>query len=67
MPVGADLAAIIMAAGYSSRVADFKPLLPLDHSNVIETAMNTFLHANINDITFVRSRRGDDLTTQIIP
>jgi molybdenum cofactor cytidylyltransferase len=61
MPVEEDLAAIILAAGYSSRMAAFKPLLPLGHSTVIETALSTFLHANINDITVVIGHRADDL------
>ena len=45
MPVE-DLAAIILAAGYSSRMADFKPLLSLGHSTVIETVIRTFRQAS---------------------
>jgi molybdenum cofactor cytidylyltransferase len=61
MPVEQDLAAIILAAGFSSRMAAFKPLLPLGHSTIIETAINTFLRAGISDITVVLGHRADDL------
>ena len=61
MPVENHLAAVILAAGYSSRMSDFKPLLPLGHSTVIETALSTFLNANIKDITVILGHRADDL------
>jgi len=61
MSVEEHLAAIILAAGYSSRMAAFKPLLPLGHSTVIETAISTFRYANINEITVVLGYRADDL------
>lgn len=56
-----DLAAVILAAGYSSRMAAFKPLLPLGHSSVIETVINTFIMAGINNVTVVLGHRADDL------
>ncbi len=56
-----DLAAIILSAGYSSRMTAFKPLLPLGHCTVIETVISTFLHADISDITVVIGHRADDL------
>ncbi len=61
MPVENHLAAVILAAGYSSRMSDFKPLLPLGHSTVIETVLSTFLNANIKDITVILGHRADDL------
>ena len=60
MPVN-ELAAIVPAAGCSSRMAAFKPLLPLGHSTVIETVISTFLQAGISDITVVLGHRADDL------
>ena len=61
MPLEEHLAAVILAAGYSSRMAAFKPLLPLGRSTVIETAISTFLYANIKDITVILGHRADDL------
>ena len=61
MPAEKALAAIILAAGYSSRMAAFKPLLPLGQSTVIETVISTFLLAGISDITVVLGHRADDL------
>ena len=61
MPVEEDLAAVILSAGYSSRMAAFKPLLPLGHSTVIEIVISTFLQAGISDITVVLGHRADDL------
>ena len=48
-----ELAAIVAAAGYSSRMKAFKPLLPFGRSTVIETALDVFLEAGIKDITVV--------------
>lgn len=56
-----DLALILLAAGYSSRMQAFKPLLPLGNSTVIETAVDTFLNAGIKDITVVIGYKADQL------
>jgi putative nucleotidyltransferase with HDIG domain len=47
------LAALILAAGYSSRMGQFKPLLPLDGRSVIESTINTFRKAGITRIIVV--------------
>lgn len=47
------LAAIIVAAGYSSRMKAFKPLLPLKDSTVIECTVDSFLSAGIEDVVVV--------------
>jgi molybdenum cofactor cytidylyltransferase len=60
MPVE-DLAAIRLAAGYSSRMADFKPLLSLGDSTVIETVIRTVRQAGVSDITVVIGHRADEL------
>jgi len=46
-PVAAEgsesrLAAIVLAAGYSSRMAEFKPLLPLTGSTALERCIGVF-------------------------
>lgn len=48
-----DLAAIIVAAGYSSRMEAFKPLLPLGESTVIESSISSFLEAGIENTIVV--------------
>lgn len=53
-----DRAAIIIAAGYSSRMKAFKPLLPLGEGTVIEHGLKTFLDAGINNILVVLGYQG---------
>ncbi|MGV8083705.1 MAG: DVU_1551 family NTP transferase [Coriobacteriia bacterium] len=55
------LAAIILAAGYSSRMAAFKPLLPLRETTVIERAIALFRDAGVSDIRVVVGYRAGDL------
>jgi putative nucleotidyltransferase with HDIG domain len=47
------LAALVLAAGYSSRMGHFKPLLPLDGKTVIESTIATFRNAGITRIIVV--------------
>ena len=53
------LAAIIVAAGYSSRMQDFKPLLPLRDSTVIECTVDSFLRAGVEDVVVVIGHNAD--------
>ncbi len=53
------IAAVIPAAGYSSRVGFFKPLLPADSSLVIERSVHTFQQAGIEDIRVVVGHKAD--------
>ncbi|MDR7865836.1 MAG: NTP transferase domain-containing protein [Sporomusaceae bacterium] len=55
------LAAIILAAGCSSRAPGFKPLLPLGEATVIETAVGGLRRAGIGDIAVVVGHRAADL------
>lgn len=55
------LAALILAAGYSSRAPGFKPLLPLGGSTVIETAIGGLRRAGVGDIAVVVGHRAADL------
>ncbi len=48
-----NLAAVILAAGYSSRMKLFKPLLPLGNSTVIENSIDSFLESGIEDVIVV--------------
>jgi putative nucleotidyltransferase with HDIG domain len=47
------IVAILLAAGYSSRMQDFKPLLPLGEVTVIERLINTYRDAGVSDIRVV--------------
>ncbi len=53
-----EMAAIIIAAGYSSRMKVFKPLLPLGESTVLEHALKTFLDAGVKKIIVVLGYQG---------
>jgi molybdenum cofactor cytidylyltransferase len=56
-----SLAAIIVAAGYSSRMKRFKPLLPLGGSTVLEQAVHSFQDGGIRDIRVVVGHRALEL------
>lgn len=53
------IAALIPAAGYSSRIGFFKPLLPVGSSLVIERSIDTFRQAGIEDIHVVIGYRAN--------
>ncbi|MDR3370927.1 DVU_1551 family NTP transferase [Rhodoferax sp.] len=54
-------AALILAAGYSSRMGHFKPLLPLDGKTVIESSIGTFHGAGISRIMVVTGHEAEQL------
>lgn len=58
---------IILAAGFSSRMRRFKPLLPLGAygKTVIECTAGAFLSAGLTDITVVAGHRADELTAAV--
>ncbi|MDR3518183.1 MAG: NTP transferase domain-containing protein [Azospirillaceae bacterium] len=58
---GETLGALIVAAGYSSRMGAFKPLLPLDGKAILEHAVELFRQGGIPDITVVVGHRSDEL------
>lgn len=53
--------AVIIAAGYSSRMHAFKPLLPMGDKSVLETTASIFLQAGIRDIVVVIGHQGQTL------
>jgi CTP:molybdopterin cytidylyltransferase MocA len=55
------IVAIILAAGYSSRMGCFKPLLPLEKSTLIEEAVERFRLAGIEDVRVVTGHRADQI------
>jgi molybdenum cofactor cytidylyltransferase len=61
MRKASKIAALILAAGYSSRAPGFKPLLPLGNSTVIEKTINSFRRAGIQNIMVVVGHRANEL------
>lgn len=55
------IVALLLAAGFSSRMGEFKPLLKLDGITVIESAINSFRVAGIQDIRVVVGHRAAEL------
>ena len=47
------ISAIILSAGFSSRMKDFKPLLPCGNATMVETAIDLFSSSRIRDIVVV--------------
>jgi putative nucleotidyltransferase with HDIG domain len=55
------LAAIVLAAGYSSRMADFKPLLPLAGSTALERSIGLLRAVGIAEVIAVLGHRAEEL------
>lgn len=53
--------ALVLAAGYSSRMGTFKPLASLGTCTLIEEAVTRFLRAGIEDVRVVAGHRADEL------
>ncbi|WP_406541339.1 NTP transferase domain-containing protein [Clostridium ljungdahlii] len=51
------LGAIIISAGYSSRMGDFKPLLKFGECTAVEMIINTFKASKIDDIVVIVGHR----------
>lgn len=58
-------AVLILAAGLSSRMGCFKPLLPLANSSVVRTAIAGCLEAGIRNIVVVTGHRRSELLAEI--
>ncbi|QQE80595.1 NTP transferase domain-containing protein [Alicyclobacillus sp. SO9] len=54
-------AAIILAAGFSSRMGAFKPLLRLGQSTAVERSVRGFLNAGVNNVTVVVGHRYEEM------
>lgn len=53
------IAAIVLAAGFSSRMHGFKPLLPLGEQTVLEKVVDNFREGGIYDIRVVVGHNGE--------
>jgi molybdenum cofactor cytidylyltransferase len=59
--VESRIAAIVLAAGCSSRMADFKPLLPLAGSTALERCIRLFRAAGVAEVIAVLGHRAEEL------
>lgn len=64
--MGGNIVAIILAAGYSSRMGAFKPLLPFGETTVLEQSIALFRAAGIDDIRVVIGHRADELLPLLV-
>jgi len=55
------IAALILAAGYSTRMGDFKPLMELNGYTVLERSIKSFQNAGIPDIMVVIGHRASEI------
>ncbi|MGA3161992.1 MAG: DVU_1551 family NTP transferase [Terracidiphilus sp.] len=55
------LAAVVLAAGYSSRMAEFKPLLTLAGSTALERCIGLFRAAGVAEVIAVLGHRAEEL------
>jgi molybdenum cofactor cytidylyltransferase len=56
-----NVSAIILAGGFSQRMKDFKPLLPLGDCTIMENTIKVFQNAGIKDISVVIGYRAQEL------
>ncbi|AEG58817.1 DVU_1551 family NTP transferase [Desulforamulus ruminis] len=57
----ANLAALVLAAGFSSRMGRLKSLLPLGEATVIERSIGSFLEAGVQDVRVVLGHRSEEI------
>lgn len=56
-----EVGAVITAAGMSSRMKDFKPLMYIGNIRILERVILNFRHAGIENIAVVTGYRSDDI------
>ncbi|MBI2864155.1 MAG: nucleotidyltransferase family protein [Chloroflexi bacterium] len=59
----AKIAGLVLAAGYSSRMGSFKPLLPLGDATVIEKSVGSLLGAGVKDVSVVVGWRANEIVS----
>ncbi|HOT24121.1 MAG TPA: NTP transferase domain-containing protein [Thermoleophilia bacterium] len=58
-----EIAAIVLAAGYSSRMGSLKPLLEVEGRTLLERAVHMFRDIGVDDVIVVVGHRGDEVRT----
>jgi CTP:molybdopterin cytidylyltransferase MocA len=64
-PKAGEVAAIILAAGRSTRMGSFKPLLPFGASTVIETCIDNLRRGGVETVIVVVGHRAEDIKEQL--
>lgn len=59
-----NVAAVILAAGYSSRIGGFKPLMELGGQSLIERCAGLFRRAGIDDIVLITGHRHQEVEAE---
>ena len=60
-----NISAIILAAGMSSRMGAFKPLMPIGNTTAIENIIRMFRLAGIGDISIITGFRAQDVSAAL--
>jgi len=60
-----QISAVILAAGLSSRMVDFKPLLPVGDKTMVEAVIHLFQANHINDIVVVTGHNFQELSCHV--
>jgi molybdenum cofactor cytidylyltransferase len=60
-PLTSNISAVILAAGFSSRMKAFKPLLPVGEKPMIQMVIDLFRHIGITDIIVVTGHNREQL------
>lgn len=60
-----NYSAVILSAGYSSRMGHFKPLMELNHKNPLEMCIELFLSCGIKNIIVVTGYLNENIEKQI--
>ena len=61
MPKNTTICGLILVAGLSSRMGDFKPLLPLCGKTLIENTVDSMLRGGAEKIVVVTGYRGNEV------
>lgn len=59
------LAALVLAAGFSSRMGSFKPLARVGDRTLLERAVAAFTAVGVDDVTVVVGHRGDEVAAAV--
>ena len=57
--------AVILAAGYSSRMGKLKPLLKFGEKIALEILINTYIESKVEDVIVVVGHRGDEIIEKL--
>ena len=61
------ISAVIVAAGLSSRMGSFKPLLPIGNKSALQREVDTFLACGVSPVVVVCGHRADEVRSVLAP